>query len=87
MLLEHANSRVTPREFASYEQTITFQSFSSVGTQQGRFTSVVHRPRSYRDEYQFGDYHLLVVVNGDLIADVGDRARAPIEVRSSAHSA
>jgi TonB family protein len=80
-LLEHANSTSTPHEFASYDQVITFQSVSSAGTQRGQFTSVVQGPRSYRDEYQFGDYDLLVVVNGSLIADVGDRAKAPLEVR------
>jgi TonB family protein len=80
-LLEHANSISTPHEFASYDQVITFQSFTSAGTQHGQFTSVVQGPRSYRDEYQFGDYDLLVVVNGSLIADVGDRAKAPLEVR------
>jgi hypothetical protein len=80
-LLERANSISTPHEFASYEQVITFQSFTPTGTQSGRFTSVVHGPRSYRDEYEFGDFDLLVVVNGSLIADVGDRAKAPLEVR------
>jgi hypothetical protein len=80
-LLEHANSISTPHEFAGYEQVITFQSFSPSGSQSGRFTSVVHGPRSYRDEYEFGDYDLLVVVNGNLIADVGDRGKAPLEVR------
>jgi TonB family protein len=80
-LLEHANSISTPHEFAGYEQVITFQSFSPSGSQSGRFTSVVHGPRSYRDEYEFGDFDLLVVVNGSLIADVGDRAKAPLEIR------
>jgi hypothetical protein len=80
-LLEHANSISTPHDFASYEQTITFRSFTPAGTQQGRFTSVVHGPRSYRDEYEFEAYHLLVVVNGAMIADVGDRAQAPVQVR------
>lgn len=80
-LLEHADALSTPQEFASYEQIINFQSFPPAGTQSGRFTSVVQGPRSYRDEYQFGDYNLLVIVNGPLIADVGDRARAPLEVR------
>jgi len=80
-LLEHANSLSTPREFGSYEQTITFRSLSQVGAEQGRFTSVVQAPRSYRDEYEFADYRLLVVVNGDTIADVGDRALAPLQVR------
>jgi TonB family protein len=80
-LLERANSLSIPQEFASYEQTITFQSSSQDGSQQGRFTSVVQGPRSYRDEYELGDYRLLVVVNGAMIADVGDRARAPVPVR------
>jgi hypothetical protein len=80
-LLEHANSISTPHEFASYEQVISFQSFSPAGTRSGWFTSVVHGPRSYRDEYALGNYDLLVVVNGSLIADVGDRANAPLEVR------
>lgn len=80
-LLEHANSISVPHEFAPYDQVITFQSFTSAGTQRGQFTSVVQGPRSYRDEYQFGDFDLLVVVNGSLIADVGDRAKAPLEVR------
>jgi TonB family protein len=80
-LLEHANSISTPHDFAGYEQTITFRSFTPAGTQQGRFTSVVHGPRSYRDEYEFEAYHLLVVVNGAMIADVGDRAQAPVQVR------
>lgn len=80
-LLERADSLSTPRHFHSYEQTITFRSFSAAGIQQGRFTSVVQGPRSYRDEYEFGDFRLLVVVNGTMVADVGDRARAPVEVR------
>lgn len=80
-LLEHANSISTPHEFGSYDQVITFESFTPAGTQRGQFTSVVQGPRSYRDEYQFGDYDLLVVVNGSLIADVGDRGKAPLEVR------
>ncbi len=49
--------------------------------QEGRFTSVTIGPRSYRDEYDYGDFHLRVVVNGDMIADVGNRAVAPLEVR------
>jgi TonB family protein len=80
-LLEHADSISVPREFASYEQIIDFQSYTPAGDHNGRFTSVVQGPRSYRDEYQFGDYNLLVVVNGPMIADVGDRAKAPLEVR------
>lgn len=80
-LLERADSLSTPRQFHSYEQTITFRSFSSAGTQQGRFTSVVQGPRSYRDEYEFEEYRLLVVVNGNMVADVGDRARAPVQIR------
>jgi len=80
-LLEHANSISTPHDFASYEQVIAFQSFSPAGTKNGRFTSVVHGPRSYRDEYEFENYDLLVVVNGTMIADVGDRTKAPLEVR------
>jgi len=80
-LLERADSLSTPQTFHSYEQTITFHCSSSAGSQQGRFTSVVQGPRSYRDEYAFGDYDLLVVVNGTMVADVGDRARAPVEVR------
>ncbi len=80
-LLERADSLSTLHQFHSYEQTIVFRSFSSAGTQQGRFTSVVQWPRSYRDEYELGDYRLLVVVNGTMVADVGDQARAPVEVR------
>jgi TonB family protein len=80
-LLERADSLSTAQQFHSYEQTITFRSFSPAGTQQGRFTSVVQGPRSYRDEYEFEDYRLLVVVNGTMVADVGDRARAPVQVR------
>jgi len=81
-LLEKADSLATPHEFAAYEQVITFQSSSVQGAQQGRFTSVVKGPRSYRDEYEFGSFRLLVIVNGDTFADVGDdRAKAPLEVR------
>jgi TonB family protein len=80
-LLEHANSISTPHEFSGYDQVIVFQSFSPAGTKSGQFTSVVQGPRSYRDEYKFGNYDLLVVVNGSTIADVGDRTKAPREVR------
>ncbi|HWO30907.1 MAG TPA: TonB family protein [Candidatus Acidoferrum sp.] len=80
-LLERADSISTPHQFHSYEQTIVFRSFSATGLQQGRFTSVVQGPRSYRDEYELGDYGLLVVVNGNMVADVGDRALAPVEIR------
>ena len=81
-LLEKADSLATPHEFGAYEQLITFRSNSSQGSQQGRFISVVQGPRSYRDEYEFGSYRLLVIVNGDTYADVGDdRAKAPLEVR------
>ena len=51
-LLERADSISTPRQFHSYDQTIVFRSFSATGLQQGRFTSVVQGPRSYRDEYE-----------------------------------
>ena len=34
-LLEHADSISTPHEFGSYDQVITFQSFTSAGTQHG----------------------------------------------------
>jgi len=81
-LLEHANSVSTPRLFGSYEQTIAIHSSSpDKGEQEGQFSSVTLGPRSYRDEYEFAGFHLLVVVNGDTIADVGDRAKAPFEVR------
>jgi TonB family protein len=80
-LLERADSLSAPSTFHSYEQTITFRSYSDNGVKDGQFTSVVQGPRSYRDEYVFGDYRLLVVVHGTMVADVGDRARAPVEVR------
>lgn len=80
-LLERADFLSSPRHFHSYEQAITFRSFSAEGVRQGRFSSVVQGPRSYRDEYEFGDFRLLVVVNGTMVADLGDRARAPVEVR------
>jgi len=80
-LLERADSVVAVKEFSSYEQTIRFRSLSAAGAVEGLFTSVTRGPRSYRDEYEFGNFHLLVVVNGSMIADVGDRARAPLEVR------
>jgi hypothetical protein len=80
-LLERADSLSTPRQFHSYEQVVTFQSISPAGAKQGRFTSVVQGPRSYRDEYEFDGFRLLVVVHGSMVADVGDRARAPVEVR------
>lgn len=80
-LLEHANSISTPHEFGGYDLAIVFQSFSPAGTKTGRFTSVVQGPRFYRDEYEFGNYDLVVFVNGSMIADVGDRTEAPLEVR------
>jgi TonB family protein len=81
--VERANVASMARPFAPYEQTIVFRVYSpGKGTQEGRFTSVTIGPRSYRDEYEYGDFHLLVVVNGDMIADVGNRAVAPLEVRT-----
>ena len=80
-LLERANSLSVPRQFRSYEQTIIFQSSSPTGVREGRFTSVVQGPYLYRDEYEFGDYRLLVVGNEDMVAEVGDRSRAPTEIR------
>jgi TonB family protein len=81
-LVERANVASMARPFAPYEQTIVFRVYSpGKGTQEGRFTSVTIGPRSYRDEYEYGDFRLLVVVNGDMIADVGNRAVAPLEVR------
>jgi len=81
-LVERANAASVARPFAPYEQTILFHVYShGKGTQEGHFTSVTIGPRSYRDEYEYGDFHLLVVVNGDMIADVGNRAVAPLEVR------
>jgi len=70
------------RPFAPYEQTITFRVYPRGNAmQEGHFTSVTIGPRSYRDEYDYGDFQLRVVVNGDMIADVGNRAVAPLEVR------
>jgi TonB family protein len=81
-LVERANVASMARPFAPYEQTVLFRVYSrGKGTQEGRFTSVTIGPRSYRDEYEYGDFHLLVVVNGDMIADVGNRSVAPFEVR------
>jgi len=81
-LLEHANSMSTPRPFGPYEQTITIETYRpGQGTLEGHFSSVTHDHRSYRDEYEYGSFHLLVVVNGDTIADVGDRSLAPLEIR------
>lgn len=81
-LVERVNVASIARPFTPYEQTIVFRAYSpGRGTQEGRFTSVTIGPRSYRDEYEYGDFHLLVVVNGDMIADVGNRAVAPFEVR------
>ncbi len=82
VLVERANAASMARPFAPYEQTIIFRVYShGKGAQEGHFTSVTVGPRSYRDEYEYGDFHLLVVVNGDMIADVGNRAVAPLEVR------
>jgi len=46
-LLEHANSLSTPHEVGSYEQTITFRSFSQDGSQEGRFTRVVQADHGF----------------------------------------
>jgi hypothetical protein len=81
-LVERANVASIARPFAPYEQTIVFHAYSPrKGTQEGRFTSVTIGPRAYRDEYEYADFHLLVVVNGEMIADVGNRSVAPFEVR------
>jgi TonB family protein len=81
-LLERANSVSIARPFGPYEQTITIQTYRpGQGTLEGHFSSVTHDHRSYRDEYDYGSFHLLVVVNGDMIADVGDRSLAPLEIR------
>jgi len=81
-MLERANAVSTPQLFGSYEQTINLRSYSlDKGEQEGQFNSVTLGPRSYRDEYDFAGFHLLVVVNGEMIADVGDRAKAPFEIR------
>src|SRR6266481_2652361 len=81
-LVERANAASMARPFAPYEQTITFRVYPrGKAMQEGRFTSVTIGPRSYRDEYDYGDFQLRVVVNDDMIADVGNRAVAPLEVR------
>lgn len=56
-LVERANAASIARPFAPYEQTITFRAYPrGKGMQEGRFTSVTLGPRSYRDEYNYGDF-------------------------------
>ena len=83
-LLEHANSLVAPRELGTYAHAIAFRVFDPSGVKEGHFTSVFQGPRSYRNEYKFQDFDIVLIVNGDTSADIGsDRNQAPLPIRRS----
>ena len=81
-LLEQANSLVVPRELGTYLHAIAFRVFDPSGIKEGQFTSVFQGPRSYRNEYKFEDFDIVLIVNGETSADIGsDRNQAPLPIR------
>jgi TonB family protein len=70
-LLEHANAVSSSPKLPNLERVDTFRVFEDGAVKEGSFSRVVVQGTGRRDEYTFGDYHLLNVWTHKNVAVVG----------------
>jgi TonB family protein len=79
-LMERANLVSTPVERPSSERVDRFRVFSDSGVQEGSFSRVVIQGVGRREEWAFGNYHLLNVWTLKQVAVVGASNMIPAEL-------
>jgi TonB family protein len=70
-LLERANAASSSPKLPNLERVDTFRVFEEGAVKEGSFSRVVVQGTGRRDEYAFGDYHLLNVWTNDKVAVTG----------------
>lgn len=81
-LLERANAASASPELPNLERVDTFRAFGDTGVQVGSFSRVVIQGTGRREEYIFGDYHLLNVWTQKQVAVTGSPRMVPTELRN-----
>lgn len=79
-LLEQANLVSSPDQSPNSERLDKFRVFSAGGVQEGSFSRVVIQGMGRRQEYVFGNYHLLNVWTQNHVAVVGASTMIPAEL-------
>lgn len=79
-LLERATAASTPWNPPHSERVDTFRAFSDSGVQEGTFTHVVIHGTGIRDEFNFGDFHQVVVHTEKNVAIGGSAHILPAEL-------
>jgi TonB family protein len=79
-LLERANAVSSSPHLPNLERIDTFRVFEDGAVKEGSFTRVVVQGTGRRDEYTFGDYHLLNVWTQKQVAVVGSQHLLPPEL-------
>jgi len=79
-LLERADAVSSPANLPNLERIDTFRVFGADSTQEGTFTRVVIQGTGRREEYSFGNYHLVNVFTPGQMAVAGSPRIAPPEI-------
>jgi TonB family protein len=79
-LLERANAVSSSPHLPNLERIDTFRIFEDRAVKEGSFTRVVVQGTGRRDEYTYGDYHLLNVWTQKQVAVVGSSRLLPPEL-------
>jgi len=79
-LLERANAVSSSPHLPNLERIDTFRVFEGGAVKEGAFTRVVVQGTGWRDEYTFGDYHLLNVWTQKQVAVAGSSRLLPPEL-------
>lgn len=79
-LLERANAVSSAPDLPNLERTDTLRVFGGDTIQEGTFTRVVIQGTGRRDDYSFGNFHLLNVFTRGQVAVVGTPQIAPPEI-------
>lgn len=79
-LLERATAASTPWSSPNSERVDTFRAFGDSGAQEGSFTHVVIHGTGARDEFNFGDFHKVIVHTEGSTAIAGSQHILPAEL-------
>lgn len=79
-LLERANAVSSSPKLPNLERVDTFRAFGAAGVQEGSFSRVVIQGTGRREEYTFGDYHLVNVWTQKQVAVAGTPRILPAEL-------
>lgn len=83
-LVEHSREVSTPKQSVANETVLTFRALGADGVlREGSYTRVFARDTGIREEYTFGDFHLVRINLSDRVAFVGPSRVLPAEVRET----